>query len=113
MVDFSHAISLVGKSDAESPGCSAAIRGVTSVIEWPGSDSGNWLVELLQLLTTVFIRGIAEGAQRESPPRWHSRIKAKCGAELDSESGRVGLALSLCGTAASTILARSVMLQRV
>jgi hypothetical protein len=47
-------ISLVGKSDAESPGCSAAIGGVTSVIECPDPIPAIGFVELSHLLTTVF-----------------------------------------------------------
>ena len=47
-------ISLVGKSDAESAGCSAAIGGVTSVIECPDPIPAIGFVELSHLLTTVF-----------------------------------------------------------
>jgi hypothetical protein len=49
-------ISLVGKSDAESPGCSAAIGGVTSVIECPDPIPAIGFVELSHLLTTVFVK---------------------------------------------------------
>jgi len=60
MVDFSHAISLVGEV-CRGRQVSAAIAGVTSIIECPDQIPAIGFVELLQLLTTVF--DVVDGAR--------------------------------------------------